>query len=182
MNQRTVNRSFIWVLTSVFLVVAGCQNSETESAATESPANEAAEQAPDFEVTTIDGETVSLASSMEAGRPLVIYFTASWCPVCARNWPVLSEVYPEYSEELDLVAISIDPTDTEEVIRDLANERGFTFPVTRGYPQVMVDYGVPSQASTVGVNRDGTIEFMIEKTALSSDEFRELFDRLLQGD
>ncbi|MGM0507484.1 MAG: peroxiredoxin family protein, partial [Bacteroidota bacterium] len=159
-----------------------CQGGETGNSSGEMDSDSSVERAPDFEVTTIEGETVSLASSLEEGRPLVIYFTASWCPVCARNWPVLSEIYPEYSDDLDLVAISIDPTDTEEVIRELAEEKGFTFPVTRGYPQVMVDYNVPSQASTVGINRDGTIEFMIEKTALSYDEFSELFDRLLESE
>lgn len=163
----------------LLLVLNACQSGEPENRSEETVADSPGERAPDFEVTTIEGETVSLASSMKAGRPLVIYFTASWCPVCARNWPVLSEIYPEYSDELDLVAISIDPTDTEEVIRELAEEKGFTFPVTRGYPQVMVDYDVPSQASTVGINRDGTIEFIVEKTALSYDEFSELFDRLL---
>lgn len=182
MKRWTRNQPMILAMATLFLVLTACQGGEAENASGESGVDSSAERAPDFEVTTIEGKTVSLESSMEAGRPLVIYFTASWCPVCARNWPVLSDLYPEYSDDLDLVAISIDPTDTEEVIRNLAEEKGFTFPVTRGYPQVMVDYGVPSQASTVGVNRDGTIEFMIEKTALNHDEFRELFDRLLQSE
>lgn len=138
-------------------------------------------KAPDFEVTTIDGETVSLQESLDNDKPVVIYFTASWCPVCAQNWPVLSEVYPEYEDELTLIAIGIDPTDDMEVMRNLAEEKGFKFPVTKGHPEIMLDFGVESQATTVGVNREGYIEFQKNKTALSAEEYRELFDSLVMN-
>lgn len=151
--------------------------SETEQAA--QPSNNL-EKAPEFEVTTIDGEVYSLEKTLEEEKPLVVYFTASWCPTCAQNWPVLSEVYPEYEDRINLVAIGIDPTDDNEVMSNLAEKEGFKFPVTRGYPDVMVDFGAQSQATTVGVTRDGYIAFMKNNQALSSSEYRELFDELLK--
>ncbi len=120
-----------------------------------------------------------MKQSLEDGKPVVIYFTASWCPTCARNWPALSEVYPEYEDKLTLVAISIDPTDTEEVIRKLAEERGFTFPSTAGKPEIMINFGVSGQATTVGVDLAGNIAFIKPGQALSSNEYRELFAGLL---
>ena len=110
---------------------------------------------------------------------MVVYFTASWCPICAKNWPVLSEVYPDYKDKLNLIAIGIDPTDTKEVMTKLAKEENFQFPTTWGHPQIMVDFGVESQATTVGVNRDGKIAFQKNKTALSEQEYRDLFDQLV---
>jgi len=155
------------------LALASCaQNGDTDQAQTP-------DSAPDFEVTTIDGQTISLQQSLEDGKPVVVYFTASWCPTCARNWPAMSQVYPEYEDRLTMVAISIDPTDTEDVIRKLSEERGFTFPSTAGKPQVMIDFGVSGQATTVGVDRDGNIAFKKAGQALSADEFRELFAQLL---
>lgn len=138
-----------------------------------------AEKAPDFEVTTIDGETISLSQSLEDGKPVVVYFTASWCPTCARNWPAMSEVYPEFEDRLTLVAISIDPTDTDEVMRNLSEEKNFSFPSTSGHPEIMMDFGVESQATTVGVDRDGNIAFIKSYQALSSEEYRELFTSLV---
>lgn len=140
------------------------------------------EKAPDFEVTTVSGETISLESAMAKDKPLVVYFTASWCPVCAKNWPVFSEIYPEYEDKLTFVAIGIDPTDDTEVMRKLAEEKGFTFPVTKGHPEIMLDFGVETQATTVGINRDGYIEFQKNKTALTADEYRELFDSLVMNE
>lgn len=136
-------------------------------------------QAPDFEVTTIEGKTISLQQSLDDGKPLVVYFTASWCPTCARNWPVLSELYPEYEDRLTIVSISIDPTDDHAVMTKLAEDEGFTFPSTVGHPEIMLDFGVSSQATTVGVNREGYIEFMKSGVALNKSEYTELFESLL---
>lgn len=137
-------------------------------------------KAPEFEVTTIDGKKVSLKQSVKDSKPTVIYFTASWCPMCAKNWPALSEVYPEYKDRLNFVAIGIDPTDDDEVMSKLAREKGFTFPITAGTPKVMIDFGVQSQASTVGIDRKGYVAFQKDKTVLSANEYRALFDQLLK--
>lgn len=161
-------------LTALLLFAAACSSEEQSNNNESEP-----QKAPNFEVTTIDGETMSLQQSMDEDKPLVVYFTASWCPICAKNWPVLTELYPEYKDELNLVAIGIDPTDDEEVMRELAEEEGFTFLVTKGHPEIMRDFGVESQATTVGVNRNGEIAFQKNKTALSEEEYRELFDGLL---
>lgn len=157
------------------LTLGACSSGQADQA----DAQTEEEQAPDFEVTTVDGETISLQSSLDEGKPVVIYFTASWCPICAQNWPVLSEVYPEFEDRLTLVAISIDPTDDMETMRALAEEKNFQFPSTKGIPEIMLDYGVDSQATTVGVNRDGNIEFRRNKVALSADEYREFFTQLV---
>ena len=175
--NRIKNKAKIFpvLLVLIFTFASCAQEGESNLAQSETDRN----RAPDFEVTTIDGQTISLEKSLADGKPVVIYFTASWCPTCARNWPALSEVYSEYEGRITLVAISIDPTDTENVIRNLSEERGFTFPSTAGKPEIMIDFGVTGQATTVGVNLDGQIAFKKPGQALSSDEYRQLFASLL---
>ena len=175
MKVKFLSSATLLILTVLFL--ASCAQ-EGDTNQTQSASD--VDKAPSFEVTTIDGETISLEQSLAEGKPVVVYFTASWCPTCARNWPAMSEVYPEYKDRLTMVAISIDPTDTEEVIRKLSEERGFTFPSTEGKPQIMIDFGVSGQATTVGVDREGNIAFKKPGQALSADEFRELFAGLLE--
>ena len=178
MNKLTILIAF---LTGLLLMTAACssEKSNTADQTQQSEAETTLREAPNFQVTTIEDDTVSLKQSMEENKPMVVYFTASWCPICAKNWPVLSEVYPDYKDKLNFIAIGIDPTDTREVITELAEEEGFTFPTTWGHPQIMVDFGVESQATTVGVNRDGKIAFQKNKTALSEQEYRKLFDQLV---
>ncbi len=136
-------------------------------------------KAPQFEVTTIDGQIISLEQSVLEEKPMMIYFTASWCPMCAKNWPAISEVYPEYKDRVNFVAISIDPTDDKEVMTKLAKKKNLDFPLVKGTPQVMIDFGVNSQATTVGVNEDGYVEFQKDKTVLTAEEYRALFEQLL---
>lgn len=44
----------------------------------QSSSSEDLEKAPDFEVITLEGNTVSLKQSIEANKPMVVYFTVSW--------------------------------------------------------------------------------------------------------
>lgn len=161
-----------------FVLLMSCASENSEQQTTQMGGKD---RAPNFQVTTIEGETISLEKSLAGDKPMVVYFTASWCPVCAKNWPVLSNLYPEYKDRLTLVSVSIDPTDTEEVMRDLADKHNFTYPSTAGNPQLMLEFGVESQATTVGVNREGYIEFKRSKTALNEQEYRDLFDSLVSG-
>ncbi|MDZ7771741.1 MAG: TlpA disulfide reductase family protein [Balneolaceae bacterium] len=160
---------------------AGCSQGDTNQSGGESAESGESQQrmAPDFSVTTIQGNTVSLEETMAENKPMVVYFTASWCPICAKNWPVLSEVYPDYQDRLDFIAIGIDPTDTREVMTELAREENFTFPLTWGHPDIMLDFGVQAQATTVGISREGRVVFQRNKTALSEQQYRDLFDRLV---
>lgn len=179
MAASLVKNIFSIVIFSVLIISCSNSNQQADNEMGEQSNVETVEMAPDFEVTTIDGETISLQSSLENELPVVVYFTASWCPVCARNWPVLSEVYPEFEDRLTFVAISIDPTDTESVMSELAADKEFTFPSTEGHPEIMMAFGVESQATTVGVNRDGSIAFTKNKQALTAEEYRELFTTLV---
>ncbi|MBZ9731354.1 TlpA family protein disulfide reductase [Salegentibacter sp. JZCK2] len=136
-------------------------------------------KAPQFEVTTIDDQEISLEQSLADNKPMMIYFTASWCPMCAKNWPAISEVYPEYKDRINFVTISIDPTDDKKVMTKLAEEKNLDFPLVKGTPQVMIDFGVDSQATTVGINEKGYVEFQKDKTVLTTEEYRDLFEQLL---
>lgn len=170
------------------LLVTSCNsnNSKTKGDDTTSANNEEVayntnlEKAPQFEVTTIDGEHISLEKSLSENKPMLIYFTASWCPMCAQNWPAISEVYREYQDKVNFVAISIDPTDDKDVMTKLAAEKELDFPLVQGNPQVMLDFDVQSQATTVGVNKEGYVEFQKNKSILTVEEYRSLLEQLIK--
>jgi peroxiredoxin len=120
----------------------------------------AAPMAPDFSLTTTTGEKVSLDGYLKSGKPTLVYFTASWCPVCAKNWPSINTVYKEYKDKVNFLAVSIDPTDTNDVLIKLAKKHDLVFPMVSGQPKLMVDFGVRGQATTIIVNKKGEIKFM----------------------
>ena len=129
--------------------------------------------APDFSLTTTQGEKVSLSSYIKSQKPTLVYFTASWCPVCAKNWPSINTVYKEYKDKVNFVAISIDPTDTDDVLNKLAKKHDLEFPMVSGQPKLMVDFGVRGQATTILVNKKGKITFM-ERGHMTLENYQEI--------
>lgn len=73
------------------------------------------EQAPDFTLTDIDGNSFSLSELR--GRPVILYFSASWCLPCAPETQELAKRKARYGA-LEVVWISVDPnTDSPETLR-----------------------------------------------------------------
>lgn len=115
------------------------------------------DKAPDFSVTSVNGKDISLAQSIEDNKPTVVYFMASWCPKCAKNWKGINQAYPTYQDNVNLVAISIDPTDDEETIKKLAKEKGFLFEAVPGNPAVAKAFGVTQQTTKFAIDAAGNI-------------------------
>ena len=53
---------------------------------------------PEFKVIYEDGTEVTSASLIENGKPVFMFFAATWCPGCARELAELKEVYPEFTD------------------------------------------------------------------------------------
>ncbi|RSL29839.1 thiol disulfide exchange role in cytochrome c biogenesis [Salibacterium salarium] len=87
---------------------------------------EEGDPAPDFELETLDGETMSL-SQME-GSPVLINFWATWCPPCRAEMPDMQTFY----EENDIEVLAVNLTDTESgqsAVSSFVEEMDLTFPV-----------------------------------------------------
>lgn len=72
-------------------------------------------QAPDFALMDIDGNRFSLSDLR--GRPVILYFSATWCLPCIPETQELAKRKARY-DNIEIVWISVDPsTDTSERLR-----------------------------------------------------------------
>lgn len=67
--------------------------------------------APDFSLTTFDGQTINTADLR--GKVLVINFWASWCKPCEQEAADLESAWRYYKDRGDVVFLGIAWTDTE---------------------------------------------------------------------
>jgi cytochrome c biogenesis protein CcmG/thiol:disulfide interchange protein DsbE len=81
--------------------------------------------APDFTVTTFDGETYSLADLK--GKPVVLNFWASWCIPCRDEAPALQRAWETYRDR-GLIVLGIDYVDTEADAKKFIAEFNQTYP------------------------------------------------------
>ncbi|HEU4726079.1 MAG TPA: TlpA disulfide reductase family protein [Candidatus Eisenbacteria bacterium] len=75
------------------------------------PRPEPGKPAPPFEVRTTDGRV--LRNSDFLGRPLALYFWASWCPSCRGLAPQVEDLYSRYhGRGFEIIGISYDDDST----------------------------------------------------------------------
>ncbi len=57
----------------------------------------------DFTVVTTEGKAVRLSDFTKNKKPLIVYFFATWCPWCAKDYAALSKVYNNYENDVAIL-------------------------------------------------------------------------------
>lgn len=118
------------------------------------------EPAPDFDLTTLDGEPFSLSS--QRGRPVVLFFMAGWCTTCLPEAEALGRIHAEFADlGVRVLAVSVDPADSPGQIRAFAEAAG-----SPGYPfahdeagEVARAYEVLALDTTVMIDAQGRVVY-----------------------
>jgi peroxiredoxin len=110
--------------------------------------------APGLRVTAFDGRTVTLDGFR--GRPVVVNFFESWCPICKVEQPDLSRVAEEFAGRVGFVGVSYHDT----VAAGRAYQRRFkaSYPLANDPSgRTWARWGVPYQPVTVLVDKQGRV-------------------------
>lgn len=126
-------------------------------------------ETPDFTVTALDGETITLSELR--GRRVVLDFCATWCPLSRRMVPRFVELAQAHSPD-ELLVIGISDED-EERLREFVEEQGVNYPVVSA-PDLPAPYdSIVYVPTTFIIGRNGVIQAVLEEP----DDF-EPFDAL----
>lgn len=91
------------------------------------------ETAPDFELKTLDGETVKLSDYQ--GKKVILNFWATWCPPCKAEMPLMENYYDKAQKEnVEILAVNLTTEDrgidkVEAFVR--ANHLSFPIPMDK---------------------------------------------------
>jgi len=111
-------------------------------------------EAPDFNLSGLHGETLTLESLRSAGKLVLLLFTDPGCGPCTAMLPEIGRWQEEYSEKLTVSLIS--RGDPEEN-RAKMGEHGLSKVLLQGDWEVSEAYRVSGTPSAVLVRPDGTI-------------------------
>jgi cytochrome c-type biogenesis protein len=113
--------------------------------------------APDFTVTTLGGETLSLSDLR--GQVVLINFWGTWCGPCRREMPELQSLYEEHAED-GLTMLGLAVRDTSDAVADFREEYGLSFTLALDEGEsISEQYAIPGQPSTLVLDANGVIIF-----------------------
>jgi cytochrome c biogenesis protein CcmG/thiol:disulfide interchange protein DsbE len=136
-------------------------------------------KAPDFTLTTFQGEQISLADLK--GKVVVLNFWASWCKPCEQEAADLEAAWRFYQPRGDVVFLGVDWTDTETKAFGYLDKFDITY--TNGpdlrtkISQAFRTTGVPE---TYIIDKEGILRSVKLSPFVSVDEIKAAIDPLLE--
>jgi thiol-disulfide isomerase/thioredoxin len=171
------------LLNAVLLLLLGCQQAPPPTGATAISQEEAPKigyLAPNFRLTNLHGEDISMAGL--AGKVLFINFWATWCGPCKAEMPSMELLYHDYKNKgLEMLAVSSD-MEGESVVQPFVQKLGLSYPILLD-PDFRVDdkYLIQSVPTTILVDKNGVITHRIVGAMnWDSPESRDLIEKLLK--
>lgn len=121
-----------------------------------SPQRGREELAPEFQVTTLQGQQLSLQGL--AGRVVVMDFWATWCPPCRESVPELKDLTRKYpTDKLVLISVSADQDDN--AWREFVAKKKMDWAQYRDADHRILDtFGIRSFPTYMVIDGDGVIK------------------------
>jgi peroxiredoxin len=110
--------------------------------------------APDFTLTTLEGEDLTLSSLQ--GQPVVLNFWATWCPPCRAEVPALGAV----SDSLEgrATVLGVDVGESAQTVSAFVAERGVSYPIVLDTDSSTASlYGIRAFPTTYLLDENGVI-------------------------
>lgn len=191
--MRNKNQIFAFIVTifiAILLFVYGCANTTNPESKTSSETQELNQvfqvkaqlqvgDAPyDFTVVTTEGKAVRLNDFL-GKKPMIVYFMATWCPWCAKDYTALSKVYKDYENKVSVLSISLDLNEDLNLLREYKKK----YPELQktmfasGQTEILANYRVTRTTLKYAIDRNGKLIY-IGAGAFSEEQWKVLLDAL----
>ncbi|MGC8780602.1 MAG: TlpA family protein disulfide reductase [Anaerolineae bacterium] len=118
------------------------------------PAPAVGHPAPDFTLTTVTGETFTLAALR--GKPVILNFWATWCPPCRAELPELEAAHERYAGQV--IVVGVNQAEPAASVAAFAGQAGLAFLLPLdAQGDVSRQYAVRSLPTTFFIDRTGVI-------------------------
>jgi peroxiredoxin len=157
-----------------------CDEVAATPAATASPHPKPGTPAPDFTVTTLDGEKFAL--SEQRGKVIMLHFWATWCSPCVASLPAHRDAHAalkkKYGDRIVLIDLAMD--DADDALRNLVTHHKLTTPQARigTRSNIATSYGVDGAPDEFLIGPDGKI-LLNRESPEGPDDLERVIDKAL---
>jgi len=132
-----------------------------------------------FTLRNVNGDQISLAELQKSGKPVLIYFFATWCPVCEKDLRSLNSTYQKYQGKIEVVVVGFDPTETSEQISQYRQSRGYMWAFAEYNKDALLHFKIITQSTKIGLDAKGNEVFRDGYGVLSGSDWAARLDKLL---
>lgn len=113
------------------------------------------EEAMDFKVQSMDGETLQLSDLR--GKKVMLNFWATWCPPCKKEMPEIEKFNEKHNDDIEIVAVNIQ--ESTDKVKKFINENDYHFPIYLDKSgKVSEGYSIYAIPTTYFIGTDGKIQ------------------------
>ena len=135
------------------------------------------EAAPNFVVSTIDGEPVAL--DQFRGKVVVLDLMATWCTPCSRQMDDLNLIQAEYPRsKVVILSIGVDASETDQQLRDFRDQHYADWRFARDTDDVGTKYDAQSIPTLAIIDKRGNLEWT-HSGATTFEDLKARIDPLL---
>lgn len=139
----------------------------------------------DFTVKTTEDTTFTLSKVLQEKDMVLINFWATWCGPCKSEFPAMNAAYEQMKDNVAVIAITTEPTDSMNKVKDFKAANGLQFDVA---PYSDAGEALASCFDTSGipvsimVDRYGIISYYHVGSMTAATDFTSRFNKLVGDD
>lgn len=139
-------------------LIVGTKGEGAEQIDLESIGLQPGESAPDFTLTTLSGEQLSLSDLR--GKKVILNFWATWCGPCRAEMPDMQKFYESHQDEVEILAVNVTESEASAENVDLfVEDYGLTFPILLDEKsQVVTTYQALTIPTSYLIDSNGVIQ------------------------
>ncbi len=158
--------AFIAILLLMTVALFGCEKNDKNDLKSETPAvnqntpmthnSTDLKKAPEFSLRSVSGKEVKLSDYK--GKVVIVDFWATWCPPCRKGIPDLIDLQKKYKDNLVIIGISVDGTNTINDVKPFVKDQGINYPIVFTSEKVINDFGgIEAIPTSFIIDKDGNI-------------------------
>jgi peroxiredoxin len=150
--------SFVLSLSAVVMFLVECGVSENILVAETNTGVDVGQKAATFELLTLDDKKLEL-ESFRKDKVVLMVFSATWCPACRHEIPLLKEYYGEFKDS-GLEVLNIDIQESKKKVGSFVEKNGINYPVVLdSMAKVATLYKVRGIPLNIILDKNGVIKY-----------------------
>ncbi|MBR5472385.1 MAG: redoxin domain-containing protein, partial [Clostridia bacterium] len=119
----------------------------------------------DFTVMKPDGTEIKLSEVLKSKKLVVLNFWYTTCSWCLEEFPLMDELYKEYSEDIEIIALN--PMEDNNAVDSFQKQYGYSFSMASCPSSWANTFGVSGYPTSVFIDQYGLI-CVVESGAITS--------------